>query len=74
MSLTRRILLKLEVRPAGRKVTCAHDRRHVIRKGETRFVVKPPGIAGEKGYCADCAQSMVAAARRELEELERQLP
>lgn len=73
MSAVKRVLLKVEIRPAGRKCTCSHNALHIIRKGEIRFVVKPPGIGGDKGYCATCAHAMLAVARKELDDLEEQL-
>jgi hypothetical protein len=70
----RSLLLKIEVREAGRRAQCRHDRSHLIAKGETRFIVRNPGPAGgEKGYCAECGASMLELARRELDEIERQL-
>lgn len=70
----RSLLLKIEVREAGKQAHCRHDRDHVISKGEIRFIVRNPGPAGgEKGYCADCGVSMLKQARRELDEIERQL-
>jgi hypothetical protein len=68
----RSVLLRVEVRPAGRAAKCAHDKSHAIAKGEPRFVVKGPGpAAGEKGYCRDCARAMLARARAVLDELAR---
>jgi hypothetical protein len=68
------IFQRLEIRPAGRKSYCAHNKKHVIVKGEPRFIVKPPGIAaGEKGYCLDCAGKMLAEARAKLQSLEAAL-
>lgn len=68
------LLLRIEVREAGRQAHCGHDRGHVIAKGELRFVVRNPGPAGgEKGYCAACGVAMVEAARRELDAIARRL-
>ncbi len=70
MARTRSILLRVEVRPAGRLAHCAHNKKHEIRKGEPRFVVRDPGPAGgEKGYCADCAAEMLEASEAQLREL-----
>lgn len=70
----RSLLLRIEVREAGRRAQCRHNRKHEIRKGETRFIVRNPGPAGgEKGYCADCGAAMLELAHRELDEIERQL-
>jgi hypothetical protein len=64
-------MLRLEVRPAGRAAKCAHDRSHVIKKGEPRFVVRGYGpAAGEKGYCKTCARAMLKVARIDLDDLE----
>lgn len=75
MARTRSLLLRAEVRPAGRLARCAHNRAHQIRKGEPRFVVRDPGPAGgERGYCAACAAAMLAASEAQLEELRASLP
>ena len=74
MARTRSLLLRVEVRRAGRLAHCAHNRSHEIRKGELRFVVRDPGPAGgEKGYCADCAREMVGASEAQLRELRADL-
>lgn len=74
MTHHRSILLRIEVRPAGKLSRCRHNKGHEIRKGELRFVVKDPGPAGgEKGYCRDCAHAMLAVAARRLEEFEGEL-
>lgn len=74
MARLRGILLRLEVRPAGKRCSCKHNGRHSIVKGQARMVVKEPGIAtGEYGYCATCGMAMIEQARAALDELERQL-
>lgn len=68
------MLLRLEVRPAGRLSHCSHEKSHEIRKGELRFVVKVPGVAtGEKGYCAACATEMIDKAQGDLARLRSEL-
>jgi len=75
MSVVRSILLKLEVRPAGRASKCARNKDHAIPKGHPRFVVRNPGPAqGEKGYCKRCARAMIKHARANLDDLEADLP
>ncbi|MCO8127507.1 hypothetical protein NHL50_09835 [Acidimicrobiia bacterium EGI L10123] len=70
----RSVLLRLEVRPAGRRCTCAHNTAHVMLKGDLRFVVRDRGpAAGEKGYCAACASEMLVKAKAELDALEAAL-
>jgi hypothetical protein len=69
----RNILLTIEVRPAGRRCRCAHNKRHQILKGETRVVIKNPGAPGDTGYCAACGRAMVTTARHELTRLETAL-
>lgn len=70
----RNVLLHLEVRPAGKRCRCARNDKHVLAKGDTRFVVKAVGpIAAEKGYCATCAVAMIAKARCQLDDLEAAL-
>jgi hypothetical protein len=70
MARTRSLLLRIEVRPAGRLAHCARNRKHEIGKGVARFVIRDPGPAGgEKGYCAACAVEMLAAAEGQLADL-----
>lgn len=60
MPKRRSLLLRIEVRPAGRLSKCAHNRKHAIKKGELRFVVRESGPAsGEQGYCLACAKEML---------------
>jgi uncharacterized Zn-binding protein involved in type VI secretion len=74
MASHRSLLLRVEVKPAGRKCNCAHNKAHVITKGEPRLVVKVPGIAqAEKGYCAECGAAMVAQAEDQLRGVSRDL-
>ena len=74
MARPRSILLRVEMRPAGRLARCARNRNHEIRKGEPRFVVREPGPAGgEKGYCESCARAMLNAAEAEIAELRTSL-
>jgi hypothetical protein len=70
----RTVLLRLEVRRAGKLCRCGHDRRHEIRKGEKRFVVSEHGpAAGDKGYCVNCARKMLDASTADLEALRQEL-
>ena len=69
----RNILMTIEVRPAGRRCQCAHDKRHLITKGQTRVIINNAGAPGDRGYCAGCGRAMVAAARHELARLETAL-
>ena len=74
MSRVKSVLLRLEVRPAGRLSHCSHKKSHEIRKGELRFVVKAPGVAtAEKGYCAACAAEMIDKAQADLVQLRTEL-
>jgi hypothetical protein len=74
VSRVKSVLLRLEVRPAGRLSHCSHEKSHEIRKGELRFVVKVPGVAtGEKGYCAACATEMIDKAQGDLARLRSEL-
>lgn len=71
---TRSVLLRLEVRPAGRACNCHGDKRHRILQGQPRLVVKNPGpAAGEDGYCGTCAQVMLEAAQDRLASLQTAL-
>lgn len=57
------LLLRAEVRPAGRLCYCKHNKNHAITKGEPRLVVKESGPASpEWGYCAACAAEMLDEA------------
>jgi hypothetical protein len=60
VSKRRSLLLRIEIRPAGRLSKCTHNRKHAIKKGELRFVVRESGPAsGEQGYCMACAKEML---------------
>ena len=75
MASFKSLLLRIEVRPAGKKCNCAHSAKHVILKGEPRVVVKAPGIATpEKGYCAACGAAMIKRAESQLVALRSHLP
>jgi hypothetical protein len=66
MARFKSLLLRVDVRPAGRRCNCAHNPKH-----EPRFVVKAPGIATpEKGYCAACGLAMIKSAEDELQALQ----
>ncbi len=69
----RNILLTTEVKTAGRRCKCSHDKRHEILKGEARVVINNAGAVGDKGYCASCGRAMVTAAKHQLAELETAL-
>ncbi len=74
MARTRSMLLKAEVRPAGRACDCKHSKQHRIAKGEPRLVVQNAGPAsGESGYCTSCGIIMIAAAREQLDRLAQEL-
>lgn len=74
MARVRSLLLRVDVRPAGRLSRCSHDKKHAIKKGEPRFVIKAPGVATpEKGYCAGCGREMIAQSEKRLEELGEEL-
>ena len=70
----RSLLPRIQVKTAGRLSRCHHDKRHEIRKGEVRVVVKNPGPAsGEAGYCVACAIDMLCFVRQQITELEASL-
>lgn len=74
MAATKSVLLRLQVRPAGRKCYCAHNKKHEILKGEPRLVVKAPGVAtSEKGYCEKCGLEMLRKGQGILESLAAEL-
>jgi hypothetical protein len=67
MASYKSLLLRITVRPAGKKSYCSHNAKHVIAKGEARMIVKAPGIATpEKGYCGACGLAMIAQAEEQL--------
>jgi hypothetical protein len=71
---TKSILLRTEVRPAGRRCNCKHNHTHEIVKGEPRLVVKDAGPAArERGYCRECGESMLDAAAERIEGLRAEL-
>ena len=70
----RSLLLRAEVRRAGRLSKCGRNKRHVINKGDVRFVVTTYGAAAkEKGYCDDCARAMLEQAGQDLDDLRKEL-
>ena len=74
MPAHRSLLLRVDVREAGKLCRCKHNRKHAITKGELRLVVKEPGPGTpEYGYCAACAQEMLAKAEERLAELRADL-
>jgi hypothetical protein len=67
MASHKSLLLRITIRPAGKKSHCSHNTKHVIAKGEPRVVVKAPGIATpEKGYCSACGLAMITQAEQQL--------
>ena len=74
MPAHRSLLLRVDVREAGKLCRCKHNRKHAITKGELRLVVKEPGPGTpEYGYCVACAQEMLAKAEARLAELRADL-
>jgi hypothetical protein len=70
----RSVLLRLEVRPAGKLCRCKHNKNHLITKGQPRLVVREPGPGTpEYGYCAECAAEMLSLAAARLSELREAL-
>lgn len=66
----RSMVLRVDVRECGRLAHCQHNKKHVIRKGEARLVLKDPGpAAGEKGYCIECGRAMIDKAEAQLGDL-----
>lgn len=68
------LLLRTEVRPAGRLCQCKHNSKHSIAKGEPRLVVKDSGPAArERGYCSECGAEMLDQAEKRLAALRANL-
>lgn len=74
MAAHRSILLKLDVRLAGKACRCRHNKQHAIARGERRLVVKVPGPGSpEHGYCSVCAKAMLDQAGDRLRALQADL-
>lgn len=74
MPAHRSVLLRAEVRKAGKLCRCKHNKKHTITKGQPRLVVKEPGPgAPEYGYCATCAEEMLSLAEAKIAELRTNL-
>jgi hypothetical protein len=74
MAVFKSILLRVEVRPAGRRCQCKHSRSHQIAKGQPRLAIKEPGPGTpETGYCRDCALIMLDRAAEVIDTLRGQL-
>ena len=70
MAAIRRILRGVSITVAGRASSCKHNRKHTVRMGERRLLIKNPGPAGgERGYCTECGLAILEAARDDLESL-----
>lgn len=68
------VLLRLDVRRAGKLCYCRRNKKHAITKGDLRFVVREPGPAQrDYGYCANCALEMLDQAEQRLAELRSEL-
>lgn len=70
MPRTRSLILPAEIKPAKKLCRCSHNKDHLIPRNNLRLVVKEPGGMGEKGYCGPCAQTILAAAKLRVEELQ----
>jgi hypothetical protein len=58
------------VRPALRLSRCTHNKKHLITKGQLRFVVREAGpAAGEQGYCLLCAKAMLEQVEVDIGQL-----
>jgi len=74
MPAHRSLLLRVEVRQAGKLCHCKHNKKHDIAKGHARLVVKEPGPGTpERGYCALCAAEMLDLAEASLSVLRADL-
>jgi len=74
VSAHKSLLLRVEVRQAGKLCRCKHNRKHAIVKGELRLVIKDPGPGTpEYGYCPACATGMIAQAEAKLAQLRAEL-
>ena len=74
MAAHKSVLMRLDIRPAGKLCHCKHDRAHMIARGEPRLIVKAPGPGSpELGYCSHCAEAMLEKATNQISELRAQL-
>ena len=61
------LVVSAEVVVAGRRRKCYHSSEHTILKGERCLVVKDK--MAKKGYCRQCAATMLQNADREIAEI-----
>jgi hypothetical protein len=61
------LIIGTKIVSAGKRRKCYHSSTHKIEKGNVCLEVKE-GMAW-KGYCIECAASMLAEARKKLEAL-----
>ncbi|MBI2692600.1 MAG: hypothetical protein HYX29_11730 [Solirubrobacterales bacterium] len=74
MANHKNVVLRIEVRPAGRACECKHNKKHTMSKGDLRFVVKESGPAArEYGYCRDCGVEMLDAAASKLDAIRSEI-
>lgn len=59
------------IRQAGRRRYCAHNKDHVILKGES--VLEVATNPGKNGYCTVCADAMIRKAEAELRRMTQEL-
>ena len=67
MPAYKNLLIKAQWVIAGRVRKCYHDEEHRIVKGDN--VLEAADGMGMNGYCEDCGQKMIAAAKQRLDEL-----
>src|SRR5438309_1845764 len=71
MAAYKSMLIGARVATAGRKRKCYHSKKHQIVKGDTILEVRER--LRWQGYCAECAEKMVALSTQELCELRKEL-
>ena len=67
------VLLRLDIRPAGRLSRCRSNKSHEIKKGEAGYREGSWSRHTRTGYCATCAANMIERAHDELDELRQRL-
>ena len=72
MGKHKRVLSGLRVVEAGRLRKCYHHKNHQITKGEACLEVKE--AMSWKGYCVECARTMLNNGKGELDALLAKLP
>lgn len=72
MAKFKSVLKKVELKAAGKKRKCYHNKDHTINKGEAVLEVTD-GMFKISGYCLECALKMIEKTNDKMRELEAEL-